>query len=356
MKKALKIIITTGLLVFVFLMSLHPLSLIFTPKGGEKNEDGMMGYIMSGYRGEAENTLDVVFCGNSDMYYGFSPMEMWKEYGIPSYTIGQPWQNPKMAYKRLQDVLKYQTPKLLVLEVDGCFTTSNGVNFQNRTLPKKIIDNLKNFKQQFAQLDDGLGTVMGFQFPIFRYHGRWPELTKEDFTQLDQAYHYVCKGYVMEGRTKPYPGGMDYMRPTEELEPMDAESLEYLNKIVEMCQAKDIQLMLLTIPSASSWNNRKHNTMQSYADEKGISFVDMNVLAGEIGLDWSKDTKDMGNHLNLYGMQKVTSYVSRYLHNNYALPDRRGTAAYQQWEKDAFEYEQKKEAEIKSANAQQEIM
>lgn len=342
MKKTFKIAAGTLSLVLICMVLLTTLSMVFTPKGAGKSEDGMLGYIVSGYKGEKKNTLDVIFCGNSDMYYGFSPMEMWKEYGIPSYTIGQPWQNPKMAYKRLQNILKYQKPKLFVLEVDGCFSTSNGANGKNRTLGKKITDNLANFRKKFANIDDGLGTAMSFQFPLFRYHSRWSELSKEDFTQMKQAYRYVCKGYVLENRVKPYTNGMEYMEYTDKTEEMDKDNLKYLHKIIALCKAQDIQLLLLEVPSASSWNYRKHNAIQQFADENNLPFVDLNLKTDELGFDWMTDTKDAGNHLNISGMQKVTAYMSKYLNAHYDLPDRRGESAYQSWMNDEKQYDIKK--------------
>lgn len=351
MKKAIKIGTGTAVLVLIFLLLLSWTSMVFTPKGGGKSEDGMMGYIVSGYRGEKKNSIDVVFCGNSDMYYSFSPMEMWNEYGVPSYTIGQPWQNPQKAYKRLKHILQYQTPKLFVLEVDGAFSTSNGTKGKNRSFSKKITDNIANFRRNFVNIDDGLGTAIGFQFPVFKYHQRWSELTKNDFTELDGAYRYVCKGYVLEGRTKPYQGGMDYMSYSGEKEPIDKSNLNYINKIIDLCKKKGIQLLFLEVPSASSWNYRKHNTIQEIADQNQVPFVDLNLETEQLQFDWTTDTKDAGNHLNISGMQKVTSYLSDYLHQNYELPDRRGDADYKLWTKDAAEYAVKKEAALKKASA-----
>lgn len=346
MKKTGKIVTGILSLVLIFMVLLGTLSMVFTPKGGNKNEDGMMGYIVSGYKGERKHSLDVVFCGNSDMYYGFSPMEMWTQYGIPSYTIGQPWQNPKMAYKRLKHILKFQKPKVFVLEVDGTFSSSNGADGKNRTLSKKILDNLANFRKKFANIDDGLGTAISFQFPLFRYHSRWSELNQSDFTDLNGAYRYVCKGYVLERKVNPYTEGMDYMKYTDETEKMDKSNLTYLNKIVELCKEKEIQLLLLEVPSASSWNYKKHNTMQAFADRNNLPFVDLNLKTEEMGFDWMTDTKDAGNHLNISGMQKVTNYISRYLNDNYALPDRRGEAAYQSWVQDEREYIIKKQTAL----------
>lgn len=59
--------------------------------------------------------------------------------------------------------------------------------------------------------------------------------------------------------------------------------------------------------------------MQQYADEKGIAYLDLNEKVEELGLNWAEDTQDKGDHLNVYGAEKVTSYLGNYLEDNYEL-------------------------------------
>jgi hypothetical protein len=52
-------------------------------------------------------------------------------------------------------------------------------------------------------------------------------------------------------------------------------------------------------------------------------YIDFNVLKDEIGIDWSQDTGDAGDHINIYGCEKTTRYLIDYLNENYDLPDHR---------------------------------
>ena len=62
LKNAARAVIFISLVVMIFIF----LSKSFAVSGNS-SEDGMESRISSAYRGEAENTLDVIFVGNSDV-------------------------------------------------------------------------------------------------------------------------------------------------------------------------------------------------------------------------------------------------------------------------------------------------
>ena len=64
----------------------------------------------------------------------------------------------------------------------------------------------------------------------------------------------------------------------------------------------------------------------------------MNYYIDEIGLDWKTDSKDGGNHLNLYGAIKVSDYIAEYIHENLEVPDRRNSKKYKNWHNEYKEY------------------
>ena len=73
-----------------------------------------------------------------------------------------------------------------------------------------------------------------------------------------------------------------------------------------------------------------------------------------MGIRWEKDSYDGGDHLNLYGAQKVSTFVGDYLSENYDLPSRKKDKAYKAWNKQAKKYKKKvkeKIAEMKAMDA-----
>ena len=74
------------------------------------------------------------------------------------------------------------------------------------------------------------------------------------------------------------------------------------------------------------------NSIRDYAQSRGLTYIDLNRNWEEIGIDWSHDTRDEGDHLNEYGVAKVTSYIGNFLRENYSLTDHRGEPEYSDWD------------------------
>jgi hypothetical protein len=59
------------------------------------------------------------------------------------------------------------------------------------------------------------------------------------------------------------------------------------------------------------------------ADEYGLKYIDFNMNWKEIGINWSTDSQDGGDHLNRNGGLKLSSWLGTYLMDTYDLPDHR---------------------------------
>ena len=58
---------------------------------------------------------------------------------------------------------------------------------------------------------------------------------------------------------------------------------------------------------------------------------DMNLLPDQVGINWKEDTRDGGDHMNIYGARVVDKFVANYLKKNFILPDHRKDTAYASW-------------------------
>ena len=92
---------------------------------------------------------------------------------------------------------------------------------------------------------------------------------------------------------------------------------EYLEKITQLCAQEDISLILIKTPSTYQ-NIGKHNTIEQYAAEHKLAFLDFNEKAvyEECNYCFAQDNSDDG-HGNLWGAQKVTNYIGKFLIENY---------------------------------------
>ena len=102
-------------------------------------------------------------------------------------------------------------------------------------------------------------------------------------------------------------------------------------------------MLLIEIPSAESWSKDLSNKTEDFAKEHNLEFIDMNLNASEFGFDWKTDTSDGGDHLNVYGAEKVSKYLGKIIKDKYNITDHRNEKEYEEWYKDSEKYHLDKE-------------
>lgn len=294
-------------------------SFILEPKNNSK-KNGMANENSVGFYSEKDGNIDVFLMGNSNTYAGFSPLEMWHDYGLTSYASGVAYERVVEAYYMIKDVLRYHHPKLFVLETDCIFTGKKNTDQITLALEKSI----------------------NYEIPLFNYHNHWKTVYfPEMFTLPDYRWHSYSHGQYINVNSEPYPGKMD-LTPTQQRAEIDWITRFYLNAIVSLCESNQIPLLFVYVPCADAWTYPKHNAIQDYADEKNIPFLDLNLIQDELGIDWQTDTRDKGTHLNVFGAKKISKYIGSYLMEHYPLKDHRKEKKLAKvWKKDYKLYQSK---------------
>lgn len=298
--------------IFVFLIGLfillRGLSFVFMPKNNMENF-GMEEVKANGILGEKENSIDVVVIGDSETYCSISPMEIWDKTGYTSYVCGSSGQPLNYSVKVLKRALKKQQPKIVILETN--------MIFRNVTLKNTVLAEL------------------GEEFSIFDYHDNWKKINVKDifkgatYTWTDDTKGYVFSTIIAASEKK------DHMKPTEECAVIADTNYHLIKKIKELCDENGAKLLLLSTPSTINWNYSRHNSVQKLSEELECEYIDLNLLNDMLKIDWSKDTRDKGDHLNHYGAVKVSEYVADYLKNSGLLMDHRTDKEFKHWN-DAF--------------------
>lgn len=311
-RKIQKITIIRLIKTIVFFALLFVMAEIFSymllPKRNDMHS-GILNPNARGFYGEPENSIEIAVIGNSDAYSGFSPVELWNSYGYTSYVAAEGAQNIGESVNILKEILTCQSPELVILEVD-CLWAGNST---------------------VGQLEDNMKSILYDLLPLYRYHDRWKTVSRDElFAEPDYVWSPRAKGQWLSSSVSPYTGE-NVMVPTEERCPIPKANLYFLNTMLKICEENDIQVLLVALPSCLSWNYEKHNALADFAEERGLPYIDMNTVEGEYAVDWSQDTRDGGKHLNSYGASKVTAYIGAFVAEHYELEDRRGDAAYEDW-------------------------
>ncbi len=107
---ALTALLFCGLFAGLFITVNH----IFVPKSDEG--DWALAQTYGGFYAMPSNSVDVVFLGSSYGAAAFSPKILEEDYGIRSYNLCCEQQSIFTSYYWLQEALRFQSPKVLILD------------------------------------------------------------------------------------------------------------------------------------------------------------------------------------------------------------------------------------------------
>ncbi len=303
------LIIICFLILFIFLNKL------VAPK---YQTDLVEGHMISEYYKEEKNH-EVIFIGDCEVYANFSPMVMYQDYGITSYVRGTSQQLIWQSYGILKETLKYEIPKVVVLNVNSLrYSEPVSEAYNHLTLDKMKWSKEKLDIIKASMLEEE--SIFDYIFPIVRYHSRFSKLTKEDINNMFTDNNVTYNGYLMNKNIK----GVTTLPTKKKLATYTFKDnvVSYLDKIKDLCKENNIKLVLIKAPSVYPyWYDEYNNQIIEYANKYDLDFYNLLEKADEIGIDYSHDTYDGGLHLNLYGAEKLSTYFGDILKNNYDLTD-----------------------------------
>ena len=277
----------------------------------ETLEDKRYRDYMAALYAEPKNAVDVLILGSSHTLNGIDAVRLSELCGVNANNFAQSGQVLPQTYYALQEALRYQTPKLVVLDayktvqdslIDSPATMHHTADNMNPGLPKArmVCDLLPR------------GERAEYLFNVILYHTRWKELTEADFAPPDVSARGT---QVLHGSYQPYEGWE--VMPEDVTAPPAAVEIEYLDKIVALCREKGIELLLVSVPFTTPEDDELDrqavlNGMAAYAADNGLPYLNLMHHTDEMGFDFRTDMADM-YHVNERGMAKVTDYLGTYM-------------------------------------------
>lgn len=305
MKNIVKHIIHTAIFFLILISFLLIISRLLMPKNNHKNA-GMRDQSANGILAEKPGSIDVLILGDSESYSSLIPMQIWDEYGITAYCCGTPGQTLCYSLNFLEKAFKEQSPKIVILETNAIF--------------------------HYFPLLDMATQKLDHIFPVFTYHNRWKTLTARDldfavnYTYIDNTKGYQFSRNIAAAKTD------NYMTPTDKAQSIFGKNQFYLNCIKTYCEEHGAKLILVSTPSTKNWNMARHNSVVNLSEDLNVEYLDMNLMTEEVPIDWEKDTRDKGDHLNHSGAQKATAFLGKYLFESGLVRNHKGEPSYQSWD------------------------
>lgn len=294
---------------------LYLISCIF----GFKYEDGINP--MDHFYDLPEDTVDVLLLGSSHMGMNVDPSLLWDLRGIASYSCWGSMQQPWNTYYYLKECLKYQQPKLVVMDVYGVTFDGDYPGYDN------IVKNTQGLRFSRDKIENILvsapeeyRSALLLGLPCSHY--RYGEISAADFKNFFWNRETGIQSLNLSGLTEQAFQIMDVSAMTEPI-PLAEKCETYFRKILELCQQEDIPILLVASPYyLHEQEQGRFNRIGQIAETYGVTFLNFNENYQQLSIDPGRDFCDLA-HMMPSGVDKYDSYLADYIVQHYEIPDRR---------------------------------
>ena len=334
MKKVMKILaFWLRLIVFVLILGivLDYTVYVLTPK-----HDYGICPIVNYYR-QPENTVDVLVMGTSCAYAGVNTNLLWEEYGIAAYNLCGAEQPYWLTYYYLQEALKTQTPKLILLDAKASIY-SEDYSKRGRTILGTYGIRDRGVRMQAIAACVAEEDFAGYALAFPELHSYYAKVEAENFVYppTNGGRGPDWKGYIEMDKTEQHE------RPslvwTDIKKPLNARQQEYFEKTLSLANEHQIPVMLVGFPHPDyAYDHMYYNSLWYIAEQYGVSGINYNDPDLRVRLLYSSDFADW-QHLNVKGSVTFTRRLGSDLKEMYDLPDRRGDKAYASWQRCADDW------------------
>ena len=285
---------------------------------------------MRGYYLEDKDSLDMVIIGASDVYAGFSSALAYKNFGYTSFPYATESATAGSCKAQLKEVIRTQHPKLIVIEINGFLYTERNENNEGHI--RKFTDNIPLNTNKIDFINENLATAdqVEYYFPIIKYHGTWndyPSGTTGLVTSVQQDIRgtSLLKGFrTVTTQFKPNKKVLNSQLATEEERVDLTPLLEYkLRDLLDYCKSENItNVVFMRMPhliyKKTYKRVKKANAAGDIIKSYGYDFYNFERGYEEVGIDPKTDFYNW-DHLNIYGNEKFTNYLSKLLIDKYQL-------------------------------------
>lgn len=309
------------------------------------------------YSQASPDSIDVLCFGTSEIYAGYTPIVSYETTGVTGFNFGVTSRSAMTAYYQLLYALKYQTPSVVICDFSCLF--DDKLPNQEEEVYRKVAECMpdKELKEQLireiCEVDE-TQSYLYWKFPLLRYHSRWNELSKIDFTpdyQVNGSYPRYQKGALFG--THAFAGELDAITPelwdytdTVSAKFLSRFSIHYYDLMIAACREKGITMVAVIPPKISSGAKyaARWETTREYLDSRGVPCLNYCTYeqVQRMGLNLQAHYYD-DYHLNLTGSAIFTQTLIQDLKEIVNLPDHRGDPSfYDEWEAPLAQFHEKR--------------
>ncbi|MDD5924314.1 MAG: hypothetical protein PUC88_05965 [Clostridia bacterium] len=324
--KRLKPIIKITAFSLIFSVVLYALSYMAKPAGYNLRH-------IEGIYAEEDNSLDVVYIGGSAAFVYYAPLKAWNDYGIVSYDYAADTIQPELYKTMIKEILKTQTPKLIVVDArsfqyrdkDNIDAQPPGeVPYRNTLTGMRLSQNKVDFINKYVEKQTG-DEKLSYCFDIIKYHDIIVCFNGNNIKMMFGKYKEPFNGFYFVPKVEEIE---NYDFSTTDKKAVSSDTEEILNDLLDYMDGTGIDYLFTVSPYAEKKEHKMiFNYVQEKVENRGYKFIDCNEYTDIMKMDFDRDFYNE-NHVNIFGAEKYTDFLSEYIITNYAVPNRKDDSKY----------------------------
>lgn len=288
---------------------------------------------IAGLYGEKENSIDVVYIGGSACFVYYEPLKAWEDYGIVAYDYGANTIMPEIYKNMIIEVLKTQKPKLIILDARA-FQYREDENISNNhpseVAYRNTLTGMKFSLNKINFIKDNIGKYivddkLPYYFDLIKYHNTI-SYDKKNLEMMQGKYKMPYRGFYF---VKKHASLTRQEFITDECNELPEETNKIFIELLEFIKQTDTDYLFVVSPYVEEIEHKKiFNTVEQKVSDYGYKFLDANEYVDAMNLDYNTDFYNNG-HVNIFGADKYTEFLSKYIVENYDIPNRKGDKGYE---------------------------
>lgn len=265
-----------------------------------------------------KESYDLVILGSSRAYTAYNPDIIDQSLNLKSYNMGTSAQDIAESYHMLQEILEYQKPQYLVLDL--FFPSSDNSHDFYQIFSNASFFNSNKIKYDLVTTGYGESGITNYLLPVVKFKN----YIKSDLSKLmrknsgpKQETNWI-RGFLYDTVTVSKKG-ISKFTPVSNYQntSFDKSRLNnYFNKIRTLAEANNIKLICVRSPYpptrfALNEIDDEGNFFKKFTKEEGIPFYDFNSKnTANTYLD--QDFSDY-HHTNYRGADKATKQLVKFI-------------------------------------------
>ena len=182
MKKTINNLLIVFVSLIILLTSIHYLEFILRPT----DTDGCISAIKA-FHELPTTSIDVIGYGSSLMWKSLNTKYIYDKYKINAYNYGNNWQNINTTLLFIEDSLRSQSPKLVIIETSRMNKLLIDLDVNGQVYYTKEIKNFDVKKEYLKQVfNKDQKKYIAYYFPIYNLHENWKNINKDSFIMNDK--------------------------------------------------------------------------------------------------------------------------------------------------------------------------